>query len=143
MSCKGLHCSGCGNGGGGVLAAIVAVVIIGALIARPVEHAADIALHILEIVAYCLAGLAGAAGLAAGAWLAVRWRRRSTATMALPAPAPVTALPAPQQAAAGRSEPLAIAPARPQELHLHLHNLTADDIAVITRQLGSREEDDR
>jgi hypothetical protein len=116
VSCKGLHCPGCGNGGGGILAAIVAVVIIGALIARPVEHAADVALHVLEIAAYCAAGLAAAAALGAGAWLAVRWRRRSTATPALPAPAPVTALPAPRRAVQARSGPPAIAPH--QELHI-------------------------
>jgi hypothetical protein len=137
--CGGLHCEGCGKGGGlGILAVIVAVLLICAAIARPVEHAADVAVHILEIVAYCLAGLAGASALAAAAWLAVRWRRRSTTTAALPAPAPVTALPAPQQTATSAAEPPAIAPVH-QELHIHLHgDVPAETVAAVRQALSDK-----
>ena len=73
MSCKGIHCPGCGDGGG-VLVAIVAIVIIGAIVARPVEHAVGELVHVVLIGAAIAAAVSIAA---AGAWLAVLLRRRT------------------------------------------------------------------
>ncbi len=77
MSCKGLHCPGCGDGGG--LAAIVlAVVIVAALIARPVIAAADavlrVVIDVLEVTAIILASAAGLALIVTVAVAACRIR---------------------------------------------------------------------
>jgi hypothetical protein len=80
MSCKGLHCPGCGHGGGGLAALVVLAVIIIAAIARPVAHAAGAvghavleALEITGIVLVSTAGLAVLGGMAYGAHRACRW----------------------------------------------------------------------
>jgi type VI protein secretion system component VasK len=75
MSCKGLHCPGCGDSGGGGVLALVAIVIVGAVIARPVVHAADELLHLMLIIAATTAGLVL---LSIGAWGAWRIRRHVT-----------------------------------------------------------------
>jgi len=72
VSCRGIHCPGCGDsgGGGGVLLAVIAVVVVAAIIARPVMHAADaIGRVIVEILHVILitAETAGIAAAAAGA----------------------------------------------------------------------------
>ena len=108
MSCRGIHCPGCGdNGGGGALVVLVAVVIVGAIVAKPVEHAADELLHvvliILEVTAITAASL-GAIALAAVVTVKARRRRavsraerppavpaRSSAPVAGNAAAPITA----------------------------------------------------
>jgi hypothetical protein len=136
-SCKGLHCPGCSSGGGwGVLAVIVVVLLTGAAVARPVEHAAIDVLHVLEIAGYCLAGLIAAAG---AGYAALRLRRHR-----LDAPRRSVALPAapePARAVGARTQPAAAieAPA-PQELHLHVHGLRAEDLAaMMTGELGRRD----
>jgi hypothetical protein len=84
MSCKGLHCPGCGDGGGGILALVVLVLVIAAAIARPVAHAADAVLRVLvealEITGIVLASVAGLgvlAGMVYGARGLYRWRARN------------------------------------------------------------------
>ena len=68
MSCKGLHCPGCGDsGGGGGLLALVAVVIIAAIIARPVMHAASAVGHVIAEILHVLLITAETAGIAAAA----------------------------------------------------------------------------
>jgi len=55
MPCRGIHCPGCGDsGGGGALIAVAAVVMIGAIIARPVMHAADAVGHVVDEVLHVL-----------------------------------------------------------------------------------------
>jgi hypothetical protein len=62
MRCHGLHCPGCGHGGGWLAALVVAILVIGAIIARPVAHAADdaiqVAAEVLKITAIVLASAA-------------------------------------------------------------------------------------
>jgi hypothetical protein len=78
MRCPGVHCPGCGDGGGAI-AGIIAVVVICLILARPVEHAADELLHVvlvaLEIVAVSVAGIAVLGGIGAIAYR--RYQRRS------------------------------------------------------------------
>jgi hypothetical protein len=78
--CRGLHCPGCGDGGGGVTALVLIVLlVIGAVIARPAAHAAGsvlrVTVEVLEITGIILASAAGAATLAGVAVLATRARR--------------------------------------------------------------------
>jgi hypothetical protein len=105
MSCKGLHCPGCGDGGGGwgVLAVIIAVLLIGAAIAKPAEHAAVDVLHFLELAAIVTGCLAAAAAAGGVACLAIRARRRHQNT---PRRSPVLpAAPEPARAVTGRTAP--------------------------------------
>jgi hypothetical protein len=67
--CKGLHCPGCrhgGGSGGGVGALLfLALILIATALARPVKHAASLALHVVfevgEIAALVVASAVGMA----------------------------------------------------------------------------------
>ncbi len=94
MSCKGLHCGGCGDGpGGGLVVIIIAVVVlIGAMGTGAVSGAAHSAVHVvtdvLEVAAITVASLAAVAVAAALTWAGVRvyrWdaRRRARAVPAV------------------------------------------------------------
>ena len=79
MGCKGLHCEGCGHGGGPA-AAVIALLVIVAVAARKVWP--DI-VHGLEITAWTVAAVTGAAILITGTVLTVRTARRVRARRAL------------------------------------------------------------
>ena len=77
----GYHWTPCNRGGGGLAALVLVLVIIAAVIARPVAHAADevgrVVLEALEITGIVLvsaAGLAVLGGMAYGARRACRWQ---------------------------------------------------------------------
>jgi len=78
MGCKGLHCDGCGHGGGP--AAVIALLVIVAVAARKVWP--DI-VHAVEITAWTVAAVTGAAILITGTVLTVRTARRVRARRAL------------------------------------------------------------
>jgi hypothetical protein len=147
MRCHGLHCPGCGHGGGSWLAALVVatLVIIGAIIARPVAHAADDAIHVaaevLKITAIVLASAAGMAVLGALAILGTRIRHhlparpREGAVIQLPPGQPAVNAPAARELRPSLGRVLA-AP----QVHLHFHGVTAEDVAAIVARHG---EDDQ
>ncbi len=145
MRCHGLHCPGCGHGGGGWLAAlVVAILVIGAIIAQPVAHAADDAIHVaaevLKITAIVLASAAGAAVLGALAILGARVRHHLPAR---PREAAVIHLPAGQPAVNAAARELPASPGRElpaPQVHLHFHGVTAEDVAAIAARHG---EDDQ
>lgn len=93
MKCPGIHCPGCGNGGGRILALIVFLFICAA-IARPAEHAATdvfrVVAEVLMITAYVLISVAGVAVLTGVTMIGLRVRRwslaRSQARTSIPAP---------------------------------------------------------
>jgi hypothetical protein len=80
MGCKGLHCDGCNHGSGGPAAAVIALLVIVAVAAREVWPKV---VHAVEIAAWTVAGLTGAAILATGTVLTVRVVRRVRARRAL------------------------------------------------------------
>ena len=84
MGCKGLHCDGCGHGGGPA-AAVVALVVI---VALALHKAWPAIVAALEIAAWTLASVCGAALAITVTVLAVRAARRR-ARRALYRPAPV------------------------------------------------------
>ena len=98
------HCPPGNGGGGGILAAaagILAPVLIGAAIARPVIHAAEIALQIVLITCGVLAAAAVTTGAVV---IAVRIRRRQLAArppVRLVSSRPVQAIAALRQRAIG------------------------------------------
>ena len=73
MSCKGLHCAGCGNGGGGAAGAVIALLVIIALALRKSWPAIVSA---VEIAAWTVAGVTGAAIVITVGVLTVRAVRR-------------------------------------------------------------------
>jgi hypothetical protein len=75
MNCKGMHCQGCGHGGGaaGGAGAVIALVVIVALALRKAWPGIVSA---VEVAAWTVAGLAGAALVTVGGVLAVRAARR-------------------------------------------------------------------
>ena len=79
MGCKGLHCDGCGHGGGPA-AAVIALLVIVAVAARKLWP--DI-VHGLEITAWTVAAVTGTAILITGTVLTVRTVRRVRARRAL------------------------------------------------------------
>ena len=86
MGCKGLHCDGCGHGGGPAAAVIALVVIV----ALALHKAWPAIMTGLEIAAWTLASVCGAALAITGAVLVVRMARRHLARRAaLYRPAPV------------------------------------------------------
>lgn len=88
--CPGLHCDGCGSGGGPTAGAVIALIALAAFIAarHTIEHAAVDVLHAVEIGLIALAALT-VAGLATAAVIAAeRARRRRRACAALPAAVP-------------------------------------------------------
>jgi hypothetical protein len=76
MKCPGLHCPGCGHGGGGAALVVLATVILAA-IARPVVHAAETVLEVALIVAGAILGLAALGGTAYAAVRLRRWHART------------------------------------------------------------------
>ena len=72
MGCKGLHCDGCGNGGGPA-AAVIALLVIVAVAARKVWPEI---VHAVEIAAWTVAGVTGAVIVITGAVLTVRVARQ-------------------------------------------------------------------
>ena len=117
MNCKGMHCQGCGHGGGaaGGAGAVIALLVIIALALRKAWPAI---ISAVEITAWTVAGLAGAAIVITSGALAVRAaRRRAAAGRRAPVviegtrlypPLPPAALPAlgPPRPAGGRAWPL-------------------------------------
>ncbi len=80
MGCKGLHCDGCKHGSGGPAAAVIALLVIVAVAAR---EAWPRVVHAVEIAAWTVAGVTGAAIVVTGTVLAVRVVRRVRARRAL------------------------------------------------------------
>src|SRR5690348_2924974 len=78
MNCNGMHCQGCGHGGGaaGGAGAVIALVVIVALALR---KAWPTVVSAVEVTAWTVAGLAGAALVTTGGVLAVRTARRGAA----------------------------------------------------------------
>jgi hypothetical protein len=123
----------------------VALVIIGAVIARPVAHAADDAIHIaaevLKITAIVLASAAGAAGLGGLAILGARVRRHllaspsEAATIQLPAHRPEATTTAVRELRAPPSREL---PA--PQMHVHFHGASTDDVAAIVARHGQDDQ---
>jgi hypothetical protein len=80
MNCNGIHCPGCGHGGGaagGGMAAVIALVVIVALALRKAWPAIVTA---VEITAWTVAGICGAAVVITAGVLIVRAARRRAAT---------------------------------------------------------------
>ena len=73
MKCNGLHCEGCGHGGGGAAGAVIALLVIIALALRKAWPAIVSA---VEIAAWTVAGVTGAAIVITGMVLTVRGVRR-------------------------------------------------------------------
>ena len=78
-SCKGLHCEGCGHGGGPA-GAVIALVVIIALAARAAMPAIVSA---VEIAAWTVAGVTGVAVVVTGGVLTAKAVRRRRAREAL------------------------------------------------------------
>ena len=111
------------SGGGQLVLAILAVIVIAA-IAGPVAAAAAELVRAVVIAVAVLGGLALAAG---AALVAYRLRRgRQGAPLVARRVTPVT-----RQAAEPLPAPRRPAIERPAELHLHFHGLTAEDVAAI------------
>ena len=79
MGCKGLHCDGCGHGGGPAAAVIALVVIV----ALALHKAWPAIVSVLEIAAWTLVAVTGAALAVTGGVLAVRMIRRHRARRAV------------------------------------------------------------
>ena len=79
MGCKGLHCDGCGHGGGPA-AAVIALLVIVAVAAR---KAWPEIVHTVEIAAWTVAGVTGAAILVTGGVLTAKVVRRCRARRAV------------------------------------------------------------
>ena len=75
MRCNGLHCEGCGHGGGAAGAVIALLVII----ALALRKAWPAIVSAVEIAAWTVAGVTGAAIVITGGVLAVRAVRRRRA----------------------------------------------------------------
>ena len=78
MNCNGMHCQGCGHGGGaaGGAGAVIALVVIVALALRKAWPAI---ISAVEVTAWTVAGLAGAVLVTTGGVLIVRAARRRAA----------------------------------------------------------------
>ena len=89
MKCSGLHCPGCGDHGGGKLAALVVVLAVVGAIVHAVWRQLVEAVEIVALVLLSAAGLALAAG---GVYLGMRIRARqleARARRTVPAPSRV------------------------------------------------------
>ena len=88
--CPGLHCDGCGSGGGPTAGAVIALIALAAFIAarHTIEHAAVDVLHAIEIGLIALAALTVAGLVTAAVIAAERARRRRRACATLPAAVP-------------------------------------------------------
>ena len=80
MGCKGLHCDGCNHGSGGPAAAVIALLVI---IALGLRAAWPQIVHAVEIAAWTVAGVTGAAIVITGTVLTVRVVRRVRARRAI------------------------------------------------------------
>jgi len=109
--CRGLHCPGCGKGGGWLLLAL-AVVVIAAWIRKTAGKAISEAGHVLavvlEVALITVASAAGIAVLAGLGWAGLKVRRRYTNRAAAAVSRPV------YQAVVLPSQLQAIEPPRPQ-----------------------------
>ncbi len=129
MSCKGLHCPGCGDSGGG-LAAVVAVVVLGALITQPVIAAAAavlrVAVDVIEVAAIAAVSAAGLAVIAGAVIIGRRVQRRHAMLDARADPVQVASwtirpgrrFPARREALPGQGRSLA-APGRHARVYAH------------------------
>jgi hypothetical protein len=79
--CSGLHCPGCGDGGGG---ALVAAVVILAIIAAVIHAIWHTLVEIAEIAAWTVLGIAGVAAAAGIGYAALRVRASVTSRRAAP-----------------------------------------------------------
>jgi hypothetical protein len=121
--CPGLHCDGCGDGGG--LASILALV--------PAALAA-VAVAVF-VLAHLVAIAAGVAVLAVVTLAAVLFLRRFMVVDWAPAALPVPATALPVAAAEAVSAPRRAAIEAPaQHLHIHVHGLAPEDAAAVIRQ---------
>jgi len=77
MGCKGLHCDGCGGGG-----AVGAVIVLLVIIALALRKAWPEIVRAVEITAWTVAGITGAAIVISGTVLTVRVVRRVRARRA-------------------------------------------------------------
>lgn len=82
MKCGGLHCEGCSNHGGGGAwggAALLGLIVLIAIVRRPLERAAHTAAHVagdvLQVAAWTIGVLAAGAVLAGFTWAGLRARR--------------------------------------------------------------------
>ena len=92
MGCRGLHCEGCGDGNGGLVLAVLAVLAIVGAVVHAIWHQL---VEAFEIAALVLGSAAALAVLAGVACLAVRIRARQLAHRAprtVPMPARVVRL---------------------------------------------------
>lgn len=90
MSCKGLHCDGCG--GGGAAGAVIALLVIIALALRKTWPEI---VHVVEVTAWTVAGVTGAVIVVTGGVLTVRAvRRRRTRRAMRQVPYLATVIPA-------------------------------------------------
>jgi hypothetical protein len=90
--CPGLHCDGCGKGGGITAGAVVTIIAFIIVIAngRAIGHAASDVGHVIVTGLMIMAACTGLAAITTGAVLAVRLRVRARArTAALAPPATV------------------------------------------------------
>lgn len=81
MRCKGVHCAGCGHGGGAGLAVIVALIVIAAIAKLAARAAVDV-VHVLAVALEVTAITVAAAAALGVACLLVRagiklWRWRA------------------------------------------------------------------
>jgi hypothetical protein len=63
MSCKGLHCPGCGDGGGAGLAVLAVVAVILGLVLHAIWHTLVEVVEIIALILLSGLGLAAAGGL--------------------------------------------------------------------------------
>jgi len=113
VGCKGLHCPGCGQGGGGPAALLVVLgVVLVAAIARPVVHAAEVVLEVTLITVSSVAGLAVLGGAAYGAARLHHWQARNRQTIPRPYPYRAARASGAFSAAAPRDRGPAAAPGR-------------------------------
>jgi hypothetical protein len=80
MGCKGLHCEGCSHGGGSAAGAVIALLVI---IALALRKAWPEIVSAVEIAAWTVAGVTGAAIVITAGVLTVRALRRRRARRAL------------------------------------------------------------
>jgi hypothetical protein len=136
--CEGLHCGGCGSGGGGIKAAVIAGTV--ALVAA-VEVAEWVQAHAVElmIVTTVCVGLPAAAvvalyrwtGRREAAWGARRAALRAAAEVSHP---PVTNVPRGGEILTGGVDRAALGF---RDLHIHIDGQpTAEQVQIIRQALG-------
>lgn len=116
--CGGLHCPGCGDGGGwlGLVLIVVLIAIaakVGQAVARGAAEAAHVLAVVLEVVFITIASAAGIGTLAALTWAGIHIHRRY-ANRAAAADRRLLDQPIRAVAEVVQSEPLAIEAPRPR-----------------------------